>query len=167
MNIIFQSVSTVFTDDTLEYRLLWEEEGSLIIKALTKITNLTFKQKEIVAVVYDGPSFSGNQIKPMKLRANLPLHIKKGTLIHELGHRLIGPLQRRLVDLDEHQHLNLFLYDTWVELYGQEFADTMIIFESSLEGNYDYKVTWNWLKGLSREERHLLWEKFVALNQNK
>lgn len=103
----------------------------------------------------------------MRLRASYPYSVKQGTLIHELGHRLISPLHNRVEDLDEHQHLNLFLHDVWIKLYGKEFADEMVAVESKRKGLYDYEGAWKWSLNLSAEEKSSIWQKFINLNPGR
>lgn len=149
-----------------EYRQIWSQDGDRIIKTFTEVTGLDFKQESIEVIVYEGPSFSGNRTKPMKLRASLDYEVKQGTLLHELAHRLISPLPQRIETLDEHQTLNLYLYDVWSGLYGQDFATMMVEFESNLQGTYNYKATWQWFLKLSATEKKTWWETFKRLNQN-
>jgi hypothetical protein len=89
----------------------------------------------------------------MYLRASYPTDVKKGTLVHEHGHRLIAQLRNRPLDLDEHRVLFLFLYDVWDGLWGSDFADQEVIFESGLKGLYDYESAWKWGRSLTQNER--------------
>ena len=70
----------------------------------------------------------------MHLRASYPLDTKRATLIHELGHRLQVGVARP--DEDEHEVLFLWLYDTWVALWGREFADAQVQVERARRGPY-------------------------------
>lgn len=148
-----------------EYRQIWAEQGENIIRAFKEVTGLDFKQDIIDVIVYEGPSASGDLRHPMKLRASNTYIVKQGALIHELGHRLIAPVHNRLEVLDEHQTLNLFLYDVWCQVFDKTFADKLVEFESNLKGRYDYAATWQWFFTLSPEEKKRLWEEFVSLNQ--
>jgi hypothetical protein len=87
---------------------------------------------------------------PMQLRASYPANTKKATLVHELGHRLITDL---VGDVEQHPTLFLFLYDTWVDLWGKEFADAEVIVESGRRGLYDYEGAWKVALGMTRQER--------------
>lgn len=131
---------------------------------MEKISGLSFQQKEISVIIYEGISFSGDEDLPMKLRASYSLDEKKGTLIHELGHRLIEQIKERPADLDEHLILFLILYDIWAELYGQDFADEMVNIESSRKGYYDYKSCWANVLKLSRDERLNRFNSIKGLN---
>jgi hypothetical protein len=85
--------------------------------------------------------------------ASYPAGVKKGTLIHELGHRMNVQLRRRPQDLDEHRLLFLYLYDLYEDLYGKEFADGQVAFGKTLKGLYDYESAWNRALAMSRQER--------------
>ena len=88
----------------------------------------------------------------MRLRASYPAEVKKGTLIHELAHRMLGRV-KPTDDIDEHRKIFLVLYDIWVALYGKEFADRNVAVESSRKGLYDYESAWKWTLAMSAEER--------------
>lgn len=113
LKLTFKPESEQFIPATKEYQGIWNNEGEKILEAFKVVTGLQFQQKEIEVIVYEGVSFSGSLVEPMKLRASHSNKEKKGTLIHELGHRLIAPLHNRLPELDEHQTLDLYLYDVW------------------------------------------------------
>ena len=51
--------------------------------------------------------------------------MKKGTLIHELAHRLTFHIHNNSSE-EEHNFFNLFLFDVWVDLCGKEFARKMV-----------------------------------------
>jgi len=88
----------------------------------------------------------------MRMRASYPPDVKKATLIHELLHRMLGRV-RGTEEIDEHRKLFLVLYDIWVALYGQDFADRNVIVESGRKGIYDYDSAWKWALALSAKER--------------
>ena len=136
-----------------EYRRIWAAEWSRVIEAMERISKLTFPDKNVKAEIYEGPSFSGRGNTPMRLRASYSTDMKKGTLVHELGHRMNAQLRRRPVDLDEHRLLFLYLYDLYEDLYGKEFADAQVAFGKTLKGIYDYDGAWNWALAMTREER--------------
>ena len=136
-----------------EYRRIWAAEGSRIIEAMERITSLEFPDKKIKAEIYEGTSFSGRGNAPMRFRASYLAEEKKGTLVHELGHRMNAQIRTRPQDLDEHRLLFLYLYDLYVDLYGKEFADREVEFGKTLKGLYDYEGAWNWALAMSREER--------------
>jgi hypothetical protein len=136
-----------------EYRRIWTDEGEHIIRTMEQISRLTFPERTIKAEIYEGPSFSGRGGAPMRLRASYAADVKKGVLVHELGHRMNAQLKKRPKDLDEHRLLFLYLYDLQESLYGKEFADSQVAFEKTLKGSYDYDAAWNWALGMSRDER--------------
>ena len=136
-----------------EYRRIWADEGEHIIRAMEQASRLQFPERNIKAEIYEGPSSSGRRSAPMRLRASYSPDVKKGTLVHELGHRMNSQLKKRPKDLDEHRLLFLYLYDLWENLYGKAFADKEVAFEKTLKGLYDYEAAWNWALAMSQEER--------------
>jgi hypothetical protein len=141
-----------FAQATQDYRRLWAVEGTRIIAAMEEESGLTFHDASIQVIVYEGVSYSGMGNTPMRMRASYSEEVKKGSLIHELGHRLIASLPRT-AEMDEHRVLFLFLYDVWVRLYGRDFADRMVHEERQRTGLYDYDAAWTWALALTREER--------------
>jgi len=149
-----------------EYRAIWFVEGSRIIDGMEKISTLRFPEKSVKVQIYEGPSFSGRGGAPMRLRASYQPEEKKGTLVHELGHRMNAQLRVRPQDLDEHRLLFLYLYDLYVDLYGKEFADKEVAFGKTLKGLYDYEGAWNWAMAMSREERLAKFADVVRANRH-
>jgi hypothetical protein len=139
-----QDKTPAFATAAGEYREIWAAEGPRIIEAMERVTKLKFPDKTVKVEIYEGPSFSGRGGGPMRLRASYPSDEKKGTLVHELGHRMNAQLKKRPVDLDEHQLLFLYLYDLYEDLYGKAFADRQVAFGKTLKGIYDYETTWCW-----------------------
>lgn len=148
-----------------EYRGIWSAEGDRIIEGLEKISTLRFPEKHVKAEIYEGPSFSGRGGAPMKLRASYQAEEKKGTLVHELGHRMNAQLKVRPADLDEHRLLFLYLYDLYVDLYGKDVADREVAFGKTLKGIYDYEGAWNWALAMSREERSARFAEVLKANR--
>lgn len=158
-----QNKNQAFDAATDEYRRIWAAEGSRIIEAIERISTLKFPEKRVDVEVYEGTSSAGLRMNregvpvgtsgPMRMRASYPAAVKKGTLIHELGHRMNVQLRRRPQDLDEHRLLFLYLYDLYEDLYGKEFADGQVAFGKTLKGLYDYESAWNWALAMSRQER--------------
>jgi hypothetical protein len=161
----FTAESSTFEAATAEYRRLWADEGSRIVGAMQGATGLTFIQSTIPVIVYEGISLSGNRDTPMRLRASYVYEDKQGAIVHELGHRLISQLTTRPDDLDEHRVLDLFLYDVWVTLWGQAFADRQVQVESGRRGVYDYESAWRWALSLSAAERASRFEAIVRANR--
>ena len=158
-----QSRNQAFEVATEEYRGIWAAEGGRIIAAMEQVTKLKFPERTIKAEIFEGPSNAGLRFSregipaggsgPMSFRASYPADEKKGTLVHELGHRMNAQLKKRPQDLDEHRLLFLYLYDLYVDLYGKEFADREVAFGKTLKGLYDYESAWNWALAMSRDER--------------
>lgn len=142
-----------FASAAEDYRRVWVDEGSRIAEAMERTAALSFTENHVEVVVFEGVSMSGGNGRPMYLRASYPADVKKSTLVHELGHRLIAQLRNRPADLDEHRVLDLFLYDVWESLWGKDFADQQVIVESGRTGLYDYAGAWRWAMSLSKAER--------------
>jgi len=137
-----------------EYSEMWGNEGDTILSVFEKIGGSKFTEREIKAIIHEGMSRSGRSTRdPMMLRGSYPSDVKKATLIHELGHRYLFDLKNRQHGLDAHQILNLILYDIWMELYGEEFAEKQVRIESARKGVYDYAKTWKWALGLGEDGR--------------
>ena len=160
-----QEKTPAFNAAVDEYRAIWAAEGSRIIEGMEKISTLKFPEKRVKVQIYEGTSFSGRGGAPMRLRASYQPDEKKGTLVHELGHRMNVQLKMRAQDLDEHRLLFLYLYDLYVDLYGKEFADREVAFGKTLKGLYDYEAAWNWAMAMSREERLAKFAEVVKVNR--
>ena len=85
----------------------------------------------------------------MLLRASYPAATKRATLVHELAHRLANDVR---VPFDHHEAIFLFVYDVWVDLWGQAFADEQVTVESRRTG-VDYAGMWKKALALSAAER--------------
>jgi hypothetical protein len=153
-----------FTAAAAEYRRVWAGEGSRIVEAMERATALTFLETHVNAVIYEGVSSSGVGDVPMQLRASNPPDVKKATLVHEHGHRLIAQLRNRPAGLDEHRVLFLFLYDVWESLWGKAFADQQVKVESGRRGLYDYETAWKWALSLSKDQRASRFAEIVRAN---
>jgi hypothetical protein len=153
VQIRFEPESPRFDQAAAEYDVLWKAEGSRIIDAMERVAGLPFEEREIRAVVFEGVSTSGFGDTPMRLRASYPPEIKKGTLIHELGHRFLARRVLATPEVDEHRKLFLVLYDIWVALDGKAFADNNVVVESRRKGLYDYESAWKWVLAVTPEER--------------
>ena len=154
LNLTFSPESEKYEQATAEYQAIWTSEGKKIIEAMESVSGLKFTEKDVRVIVYEGVSWSGFRDKPMKLRASYPTDIKKATLVHELGHRLL--VQVRIPEgkqLDAHKVLFLILYDIWEKLYGREFADHAVEVEKKRKGIYDYESAWQWALSLTKEAR--------------
>ncbi len=136
-----------------EYEAIWAEEGPRIVDAMRSYTGLEFQENEdtVHVIVVEEASSSGFGSRPMRLRSSYPSDTKQATLIHELGHRLHGRFFTR--NDEDHPTLFLYLYDLWVELYGEEFADGQVAVESRRRGYYDYESAWSEALSISMQER--------------
>jgi hypothetical protein len=138
--IDFEPESARYAPAAEEYRALWRAEGERISAALEQATGLEMEAGPITAVVYGGISSSGYPRYPMYMRANYPPDTKRATLVHELAHRLVSGLVPR--NFEDHPVIFLFVYDVWVKLWGEAFADEQVAVESERRGRYDYESAW-------------------------
>ena len=127
-----------------EYRRIWAAEGDRMVEAMERTTGLRFVHEHyadtnIRANVIERASNSGYRDSPMTMRASYPADTKRATLMHELGHRLMGGLFRR--EEEEHDFLFLWLYDAWSLLYGSAFADAQVAIEK--RRGQRYVDAWN------------------------
>lgn len=162
VKVSFSPESEKYAQATSEYEAIWSSDGKRIVEVMEGVSGLKFKEAAVRVVVYEGVSRSGFGDGPMKLRASYPSNIKKATLIHELGHRLITGIPKTK-EIDEHRVLFLVLYDIWEKLYGKDFADTAVEVEKGRRGLYDYESAWKWALSLSKEDRAA---KFKALRES-
>jgi hypothetical protein len=162
IQVRFAPESEKYAQATTEYRAIWNSEGKRIVEAMEKVSGVEFAEREVQAIVYEGVSWSGYGNEPMKLRASYPSDVKKATLIHELGHRLLSRIPKTK-EIDEHTVLFLVLYDIWESLYGRDFAERMVEVEKQRKGLYDYESAWKWTLSMSKEERAA---KFKALRES-
>ena len=65
-------------------------------------------------------------------------------------------------NLEEHPIIFLFVYDVWVKLWGQEFADEQVAVESERRGRYDYESAWRDALALGPDGRAKRWTQFLA-----
>ena len=158
----FVPESETFAAAVGEYEGIWAADAGRIVRAMQDVSGLTFTDTAVTAIVYEGVSSSGFRDSPMRLRASYPLDTKKATLIHELGHRLQSPLFRE--EDEEHVPLFLWLYDTWVQLYGKEFADAQVAIEKRRRG--PYTRAWDEALSLSPKQRAARWKAIVE-NQRR
>jgi hypothetical protein len=163
LHVEFTASAPQFAADTKAYQDLWAGEGARIVEAMERRTSLRFEAGPIRAVVYEGVSYSGYRERPMQMRASYPPDTKKATLVHELGHRLMGDLVPPKIE--HHSIIFLFVYDVWVELYGQAFADQQLAVERRRTGQVDYDGLWNQALKLSAAERASRFEQFVRENR--
>lgn len=146
-----------------EYAKIWNEEGNRIVKTIEEVSGLKFKEKIINAIVCKKISYSN----PLRFQAALSLEQKKGTVVHELCHRLLNGNNinyeklkgENAIFLIYHKPVDLILYDIWIELYGGNFAKKHIEHEIDLwritgsKGISPYKTAWDWALKMTKEQR--------------
>jgi hypothetical protein len=159
-HIDFQPESGRFNAAAEEYREIWGTEGARISAALEAATGLEMESGPIEAIVFEGISNSGYKRFPMYMRASYPADTKRATLVHELSHRLIS--DRVSKDFEDHPVIFLFVYDVWVALWGQDFADAQVAVESDRTGHYDYRGAWRDALALGVAGRADRWQKFLT-----
>ena len=162
LRLEFVPESEKFAAAVGEYERIWATDATRIVRTMQEVSGLTFTDSAVTAIVFEGVSSSGFRDTPMRLRASYPLDTKKATLIHELGHRLQSPLFRE--EDEEHAPLFLWLYDTWVQLYGKDFADAQVVIEKRRRG--PYTRAWDEALSLSQKQRAERWRAIVE-NQRK
>jgi len=158
LQINFEPSGEQFVPAAKEYTELWASEGARIVEAMERATRLRFERGPIRANILEAASYSGYGERPMQLRASYPEATKRATLVHELGHRLMGDLVPP--SIEHHSIIFLFVYDVWVELWGQQFADEQVAVERRRTGT-DYDGLWRAALALSREERARRFADFV------
>jgi hypothetical protein len=146
----FTASADTFRAATDEYAAIWSKEGERIVAAMERATGLRFEDGPIEVSVYEGVSWSGGGGRPMLLRASYPEPTKRGTLVHELAHRLASGVPFKG---DHHELIFLFLYDVWVDLWGQPFADEQVKVESLRKGIVDYDGIWKKTLALTAADR--------------
>jgi hypothetical protein len=146
------------------YRSIWEQDGPRIVAALEARTCLRFPESAVAALIGDAVSDSGGPEHPMSLRASYEPDVKRATLVHELAHRHLWQLPERLDDLDGHRTLYLVLDRVWADVWGEEFAEARVRGEASWLASYDYAAAWAWARALTVDERGILWNKLLVLN---
>ena len=119
-----------FASAVREYVDIWQKDGERIVRAWEQRTGLKFAESSINSIVFNGISHS----HPLSLRYDLSLEIKRTTLVHELGHRILfGRRKQKPIDsLENHKHLYLVLYDVLIDLYGMDSADVAIEHDKAL-----------------------------------
>jgi hypothetical protein len=152
LQLNFTPSADQFRAATEEYRGIWAKEGARIVAAMERVSKLTFEPGPIEASIYEGTSFSGERGgRPMLLRASYPEPTKRGTLVHELAHRLAADVPFKG---DHHELIFLFVYDVWVGLWGQSFADEQVAIESKRTNQFaDYAGMWKKTVAMTAAER--------------
>lgn len=149
-----------------EYEKIWKEEGQNITAAIETVSGLRFEEKIINALIYNEVSYS----VPLQLQSDISLEHKKGTLVHELCHRLVVGNNITLNvgyedanwNLEVHKHVDLILFDIYTKLYGDDFAKKEVEYEISLwtgKGISPYKIAWDWALKMTKQGRQNIWKK--------
>ena len=168
INFYPESDNLDFEKAANEYKEIWKQEGQRITEVIEKISELKFKEKDINALIYGDISYSS----PLQLQAAISLTHKKGTIVHELCHRLLVANKikwekikgKNGFNLLTHRPVDLILYDIWVDLYNKEFAKKEVAYEISLwshGGVSPYKIAWDWALGMTKEQRHEEFQKYL------
>lgn len=132
------------------YRALWQAEGERIAAALERNAGVALPPAPIELLLTPGRPMTSYDGRTIRLRPSFSPRWSPGTLVHELGHSLSFRLPRR-AHLDDHRLLYLFLYDSWTDLWGRDFADHMVGIERRIGPAYD--EAWTWALAMTREER--------------
>ena len=163
LQLNFTASAESFSAATQEYRDIWAREGSRIVAAMERATGLRFEPGPIEVSIYEGTSYSGERGgRPMVLRASYEDETKRGTLVHELGHRLAADVPFKG---DHHELIFLFVYDVWVDLWGKEFADGQVRIEGLRKGLVDYDGIWKRTLAMPAEERARRLKEIVGLRR--
>ena len=154
------------------YQRFWDQNQAQIVDSFTKHTGLKFRQRKItVRAIDEHTSRAGNSSKPMELNRYLSGEAIGPNLIHELAHRLV--IGNGIVTSDNnpawtyhsHRHIDLFLYDVWVDVVGKAAADKALSDERS--NGYDYyKKAWDWALNKSYADRQKTINKLKSRSQN-
>jgi hypothetical protein len=150
-----ESDREAFVAAAAKYQRLWDEHGEWIVGQLVSVTGLRFAERLLNALVFEGISRS----HPLCLRASYDTETKLGALIHELAHRLVAGNRARLGlppyhpdrNREEHELIDLFLFDVWSDLYGEPFARRQIAVESRYQPFY--REAWKATLALDRAGR--------------
>ena len=148
----FTSLEPRFENATDRYRSLWNEEGDRIVAALERTAGISFPPAPIEVIVNGRSTMTALDGRTIRFRAGYSRAFAKGTLVHEMGHRLALGLTRT-AEIDDHRVLYLFLYDAWTDLYGRDFADRMVALERRFANGYDYDGAWRWALSMNRAQR--------------
>ncbi len=142
----------------LEYEALWQVYGHKIQHAFEKIAGLSFKEDNIDSIVGNYESnFAGNTLKePMLFRFSV--RHKLGTIIHELSHRFLIEYQFQYANVLENDHelIDLFLYDVIQESFGESAARERVAYECTFP-ELEIPNAWNKILKHSKSKRRELW----------
>lgn len=158
MQIVFSS-NKEYVLNKLEYEALWQVYGQKIQHAFKKITGLSFKEDGIDSIVGNYESnFAGNTLKePMLFRFSV--RHKSGTIFHELAHRFLLEYQFQYAGILENDHelIDLFLYDVIQESFGENAARARVTYECTFP-ELEIPNAWNKILKHSKSKRQELWK---------
>lgn len=151
-----------------EYRRIWAQNETRVVATLERLSGRRFitpawADTAITVRVLEASANSGYRERPMRMRSSYSADAKLATLVHELGHRLQTDLFAR--DEEEHARMFLWLYDVWVALQGEAWADQQVALER-LRGQR-YVDAWDHALSLTPSERAGRWKAFVAERQKQ
>jgi hypothetical protein len=138
-----------------DYQRLWDAHRKRIVTRFRVTTGLDFAEGLINAIVWDGGGFA----TPLRFRNHPDEEFRLGTVIHELSHRLIRGNRARLgmppsrpeLVHENHELIDLFLFDVWCDLFGEDFARRRVDVESAAN---DYsREAWQAALALDRAGR--------------
>jgi hypothetical protein len=117
------------------YQRLWDAHRERIVTQFKMVAGLDFAEGLINAIVWDGGGFA----TPLRFRNHPDEEFRLGTIIHELSHRLIRGNRARLgmppsrpeLVRENHELIDLFLFDVWCDLFGEDFARRRVAVESA------------------------------------
>ena len=144
-----------------EYVVLWKSEGKIITDAIENALGLKFIESNIIIEICQGyqdkGNFSGNSINEnMIFRYNN--RCKIGTFFHELSHRIIleynlyNKVKEKYNLKDEHQLVDLFLYDAIEQAYGEEAALFRVEYEKTFPEK-EFAESWEYALKMEKNER--------------
>lgn len=161
MKIILKCKDNKYQMHYIEYKAIWKSEGNKIIDSIEKAIGLKFKEEEIIINICKGfkdkGNFAGNNIKEeMIFRYNN--RCKIGTFFHELSHRIImeynmfEKVKEKYELKDEHQLIDLFLYDAIEKAYGKNAAQLRVEYEKNFPEK-EFLESWNYALTMDKGER--------------
>lgn len=151
-----------YTLNRLEYEALWLAYGEKIQQAFKTITGLSFREEIIEAIVGDYKSnFAGHSLsEPMLFRFSV--RHKLGTILHELAHRFLLEYQFQYTGIVENDHelIDLFLYDIIQEAFGEGAAKERLNYELTFPET-EIPQAWDKIMKYSKLKRQELWKSVV------
>lgn len=156
MQLVFSSDKD-FVLNKLEYEALWYVYGEKIQSSFKMITTLPFIEDTVKAIVGDYESnFAGNALnEPMLFRFSV--RHKLGTIFHELAHRFLLEYQFQYVGILENDHelIDLFLYDVIQDSFGESAAQERVNYECTFP-ELEIPNAWNKVLEYSKSKRQEL-----------